>query len=35
MLAVFLKHLIQKSFFLLDLLDQENHGVIIRGHDVA
>ena len=29
------EHIIQKRFFLLDLLDQENHGVIIRGHDVA
>ncbi len=35
MLAVFLKHLIQKSFFLLDLLYERNHGVVIGGDDMA
>ena len=29
------EHIVQKRFFLLDLPDQEDHGVIIRGHDVA
>ncbi len=34
-LSVLREHVVQKRLFLLNLLNQENHGVIIRSHDMA
>ena len=32
---IFHQHLVQEGFLLFDLLNQENHGIVVRGHNVA
>ena len=34
-LCILRQHIVQLRLFLLDLLDQADHGIIVRGYNVA